>query len=373
MNIDYIVSIDVNGLSGKEKASREKAKFLKKLSTNFRLFSIKRETKLLKKIFSIIILEFKYVINSFFCKQRPDIIFCRSYLGIGPLFISNIYGIKLIHEVHADLLDEAKILYKNQKFKIKLFEYLNRISVIIYNRSWGLIFNNKLLEKHYKSYYDLNKTNTISINNGCDVDTFYPKDVNETKQRLGLDLENDYLIFIGRISKWHGLEYALDMFKYLSKKRPQTNLLVVGNSHNKFYLDILKKEYIECKQIIFVGGVNQDKAINYINSSLAVLVPVDDIRVSPGSPLKLFDSIACGKPIITQQNTIGYSDIIDTYHLGLSTNYLKPRIASDKINEFLDTLGKNDYKSHNRLIAKTHFNWETIIQKWLIFTKKPKT
>ena len=93
LNIDYFITIDINGFSGKEKASREKAKYLKQQSKNFRLFTIKRKSILINKFLSIVFIEIKYFFVTLLSKKKPDLIFCRSYLGIGPWLISKIYGI----------------------------------------------------------------------------------------------------------------------------------------------------------------------------------------------------------------------------------------------------------------------------------------
>jgi len=68
MNIDYVVSFSVNGNSGKNKATREKASELKKISKTFIFYSldninILKNNKFFKFI-SMILLELYYIFKT---------------------------------------------------------------------------------------------------------------------------------------------------------------------------------------------------------------------------------------------------------------------------------------------------------------------
>jgi len=364
LNIDYFVTVDIDGLYGKEKATKEKVECLKLFSNSFELYSLKRQEKHLNNIIAFIILELKYIKNIFFRLRLPNIIFCRSYIGIAPLIVSKIYKIKLIHEIHAEFFDEAKILYKNNVFKLLLAKLIHQIQLFVYKNSTGLIFNNELLEKHFKRNYKL-KNRTITITNGCNTKTFFPSEMSNSKKELGLDNKKKYLLFIGRINIWHGIEKILSIF--LKIKTDNISLIIVGDSHDKKYIQKLKNNY-QNDNIIFVGKVDHSKALLYFNASELSLIPTNNVRVSPGSPLKLFDAIACGKPVAVQQNTTGYSDIVKRYKLGMTTDFNDPIKASDDISEFINNLSIKNYEANNRDVAENIFSWDKIIKRWIDFS-----
>jgi glycosyltransferase involved in cell wall biosynthesis len=368
MKIDYVTTIDYRGIAGKEKATKEKAASLKNITNSFELFTINRQEKDVKKIISFIVLELKYIFRKLTRNNIPDIIFCRCYIGIGPLIISKIYSTKLIHEVHADFFDEAKILYKNQLSKLFFAQIIHQLQLFVYKRSSGLIFNNELLEIHFKKNYNL-RNKTISISNGCDINTFYPMGVAYSKEKLGLNEKKRYLLFLGRISIWHGIEKILDIFCKFNFSN--LSLLIVGESQNKKYYRELKTRY-KSDNIIFTGSVNHSQALFFFNASELLLIPVNNIRISPGSPLKLFDAIACGKPVVVQENTPGYSNIVHDYKLGLVTDYNNISKASSDINKFIKKLSYTDYVSHNRSVATNYFSWDKIIKRWLEFSETIK-
>ena len=143
---------------------------------------------------------------------------------------------------------------------------------------------------------------------------------------------------------------------------------MVGGKNNT-YFNTLKDEY-KSDNIIFTGQVPIKKAKYYINASLICFLPTSNNRTSPGSPLKLYDYIACGKPIITQKETNGYSDIIDRYDLGITCDFNKTNNAVEKINSFYKNLNINYYKKNNREVAENKLNWSNVIDKWLDFANE---
>lgn len=368
MKIDYVISINIKGSSGKSKATNEKIKHLTKINDDTNIYSLDQSSLLRNKYISIIYLEIAYLFKVIFSKRKPDIIFTRSYLMFGTYLVSKLFKTIVIREIHADFYDESKILFKDSKLKQKLSKLYTKYSNWFNNRSDGLIFNNILLEDYFKSHYLTNDVKTITIHNGTDIDFFVPKDEIESKKILRLENEKKYLLFLGSVSRWHGIEYILNMFRYLQKYDSNYHLLIVGGSDYD-YLSKIETQYKDINNITFTGKVNKEIAVQYINASKLCLLPVNDIRISPGSPLKLFDYAACGKAIITQENVVGYSDIIAKYRLGASCNLTKPKEAANYINEFIMSLHTDDYLNNNRLSAVKYFDWEVIMREWIEFAK----
>jgi glycosyltransferase involved in cell wall biosynthesis len=368
MKIDYVISINIEGNYGKSKATKEKINHLVKINEDTNIYSL-NQSRLRNKYISIIYLEIAYLLKVIFSKRKPDIIFTRSYFMFGTYLVSKLFKTIVIREIHADFYDESRILFKNSKLKQKMSKLYTKYSNWFNNRSDGLIFNNILLENYFKNNYLSDSVKTKTIHNGTDIGFFIPKDEVRSKKILNLEIEKKYLLFLGSVSKWHGIEYALEMFRYLQKYDSSYHLLIVGGSNNG-YLSKIKDQYNNLENITFAGKVNKETAVFYINSSAVCLLPLNDIRISPGSPLKLFDYAACGKAIITQENMVGYSDIVTKYKLGASCNFMNPEKSASFINEFIKLMDSAYYLNNNRLNAVKHFDWEVIMREWVEFAKK---
>ena len=373
MIIDYFVGFSLDGVSGKRKATNEKARKLKKQSTEFNLYSLNpRLERLFGVYISLILSEISYVIKFFLKKKKPDILYVRSLFGFIISLIAKFESTKIIFEVHSDFRDESKILYKNRFYQV-LSAFINSIFISSLRKADGVIFNNPDLERYFINEYNLNRAKTISIYNGSNTVDFYPEEKSITRSRLNLNYkENDYvLVFTGSVSKWHGVHHLIEVFEYLVTEFKKNNffLYIVGGTESEYRNKLIDK-YHHLDSLIFIENVPTEIARDYINAADICMLPVSEIRVSQGSPLKLYDYIACGKPIVTQSNVMGYSDVVDRNNLGISVNFYNPESAARVINDFYANADLQKISSENELKAKNELNWSNVIKGWIKFAQK---
>jgi glycosyltransferase involved in cell wall biosynthesis len=368
LNIDYLVDININGNSGKEKGSGEKALRLKEKGKRVRIFSIKNtKARSFSRFASMLWLELKYLLYGIVKNYKPDVIFTRSTLAFGTWAYGKIYNVPVIREVHSDFWDEIKILYQSKQLHLKLLYLIHKYNLFFVKRSNGIIFNNTRLQQHFVDTYNIPAERTTTIPNGCDTTRFYPMDKTAARKQLSLDYNTTYLLFIGSVSKWHGVEHLLKAQQLINEKRKDVVLLVIGG-HDLSEAEELKKKYAN-EYTAFIGKVPYEKALLYINAVDVCLIPVNDIRISPGSPIKLYDAISCGKPVITQENTPGYSDITKQFDLGISCNFTDSKEAAEAVMAFVASVDSEYYKIHNRTIALKHLEWNVKIERWIDFAK----
>lgn len=92
----------------------------------------------------------------------------------------------------------------------------------------------------------------------------------------------------------------------------------------------------------------------------AFILPVDNVRLSPGSPLKLYEYLSYNKPILTFEE-IGYSDELEKYGFGFSGNLFDPSVLKSLLNK----LEKNNY--FENISVKNNINeitWNSRLKKW---------
>lgn len=302
--------------------------------------------------------------------EKPDVIFTRTFFSLGTHLASRLYDLPVLREVHADFLEEAGILFRGRPLLLWLSKLQSAWSQFFLRRSSGLIFNHPLLQQHFEKKHHF-KTPSISAYNGADTDSFHPVPRKEALQTLNLPTDKEYLLFLGSVSPWHGVEYVIEMFLQLRERRPDTELLIVGGTSSGV-AKALQERCSGLEDIRFMGRVNSSEAVHYINAATACLLPVKKNRVSPGSPIKLFDYIACGKPVISQEDTVGYSDLVEGYGLGISCDFTDSIASSQAVDKFLDGIEPEHYRIHNRRVAETELNWSQTINQWLSFANELK-
>ncbi len=136
------------------------------------------------------------------------------------------------------------------------------------------------------------------IENGVDVDAFNPETVPASID--GLD-SGPIIGFVGGLKDWHGIPNLMHAFRQVLQYSPDAQLLIVGDGP--------KRGWIEG----FVEGAGMDKQVHLTgwkpHEQLPALIARMDIAVAPYpavddfyfSPLKLFEYLAAGKPIVASR------------------------------------------------------------------------
>lgn len=362
-NVDYVVGFPVSGESGKEKATREKAALLKTKVNRFRLFSPGREG-----VFSQILCEIRYFARGF-VSAKPDLIIARTYWGFGAGLLGAVFGIPVIREVHAHMSEEVDIICAERPFKRMLLRWVALIQLYWYQRSDGLIFNNVLLQRYYLDHYLKGRSvETMTASNGANIKDFFPVEDAIVKRQLGFDGSITNIVFCGSVSKWHGVDLLIEFFAQLSLVDSRFSLTIVGGGDVE-YLEQLKRRFVGGDRLRFIGAVPSAVARDYICAADLCALPVADVRVSPGSPLKLYDYIACGKPVIAQAFTPGYSDIVECNKLGVAIDFTDVKQSIPLFIEWYNTVNLLAYAKHNRVKAENELSWSSVIDSWLEFGK----
>ena len=151
--------------------------------------------------------------------------------------------------------------------------------------------------------WGVNPDKIYYLPNGVDISRFQPpeqQEVNSLRNELGLE-EKKVIGFIGSLSlPSHPVNLLLEAFQELQNDDQNFRLLLVGGGEDLPTLKNLahKSDRPEC--ILFTGRVPPEKISLYYYLLDVSVDPVYDDEAAKGrSPLKLFESWACGVPIIT--------------------------------------------------------------------------
>lgn len=364
MRVVYLIGFSIDGSSGKNKATSEKVRVLKSKigDKNFSFYTNKRQRSIIFKLIGNQLFDF-YVFRKLLFHKNNFIVIQRVFFMPMTRFLLFIKGVKVVSEFHADFKDEIPHLNKS-KFQRFILKLIAPIYTLNYKLSHGIIYNHPILKEKFDSRF---KVPSIYSYNGSNYNQFIPVDKSFSREKVKIKEDEIAFLFLGSVSKWHGVDYLIDIFnEKIIQENNNISLYIVGAAENSYVNEI--KQKINNKNIKLIPPVDTNFAINYINASDYCLLPVKQIRISPGSPLKLYDYISCGKPVIAQSNVRGYSDEVEKYNLGYTMDLTNSNTSAIRIIKIINE--KQDFSENNRAVAMNDLSWEKRIEKWLNFIYK---
>jgi len=137
------------------------------------------------------------------------------------------------------------------------------------------------------------------ITNGVDTTLFKDSTVPELGERLGLQ-DAFVLGYAGVLREWIDLAPVFSAVRELSRTGVPVKLLLVGEEGGLAKNRTLAREHGVQDRVVFTGTVPYSQVSEYISCMDVCLLPFKNNAVSLNAvPLKLFEYMACRKPVIS--------------------------------------------------------------------------
>ncbi|MEE8127116.1 MAG: glycosyltransferase family 4 protein [Nitrospinaceae bacterium] len=304
-----------------------------------------------------------FFILSLYClKSRPDVLYTRlQTMEWMVTLLKYVFRFKYVVEVNGLALVEMKINALPGGW-IGFVTFMERI---IYKLSDQVVVPSALIRDYLYRKYGVKEDSVLVVSNGANPEFSRPMDKTECRNQLGLPSDGNYLVFVGSLKKWHGIDRLVPLMPALVEDNPSLHLLIVGDGEKKDDLKQWIDEKRMSRNIILVGRVPFEKVPVYINAGDICLAPYfeEGLNETGISPLKIFEYMACGRPIIT--NPVGGLDALFREHeIGVMIHSMNPSDWEKPIKDLLGdpekmkVLGDNGYRA-----VQTHYSWEAICKK----------
>jgi glycosyltransferase involved in cell wall biosynthesis len=148
-----------------------------------------------------------------------------------------------------------------------------------------------------------------TIPNGTNCEIFNPEHI------AVRPIDRDYALFFGSVTRWHGIETMIAAVK--NEAWPaDLDLVVVGEGQLG---EMVRQAAKADPKIHAMASVSQETLVGYITGAVLGLVPINSVggRGRFGlSPLKLYEMLACGLPVIVTDFP-GQADLVRSLDAGL--------------------------------------------------------
>lgn len=107
--------------------------------------------------------------------------------------------------------------------------------------------------------------------------------------------------FLGTLKPWHGLPLLIEAFARLHRQCPEALLLIVGDGPEREALRVEIERYGLAASTLFTGTVTPEQVPEQLAAMDVAVAPYPDRPDSYFSPLKLFEYLAMGLPVVASR------------------------------------------------------------------------
>ncbi|HEY5370805.1 MAG TPA: glycosyltransferase family 4 protein [Hanamia sp.] len=220
---------------------------------------------------------------------------------------------------------------KNKLFRNKIFQILwSNIRKRNIDNANKIIVIDHLCFDIVKKYHK--QENAILISNFVDTSVFYFDTI-----RSGLlnEINENIILFVGRLEEVKGLELYVDIVSYLDKKEKGKwkGVLVGRGSYKKNIEDYIKSKS-QASLFFFLGAVFDQQKLRKIYSQSSVLIISSFFE---GIPMVVLEALACNTPVVST-DVGGIKQLISDEKKCFVIDKRDPALFAEKI---LQMLNKN--------------------------------
>ena len=221
------------------------------------------------------------------------------------------------------------------------------------------------MQRQLENNYDISGKKIFVLPNCVDTHKYrpYPEKRETIRQQYNIG-ENPLIIFVGSFYEWHDVATLVEAFSNINNKNSEARLLLVGDGTNKTKIENLVSRLGLDKAVIFTGSVPFDEVPFLISAADVTVAPYKKMDVEFwGSPMKLFEYMASGTPLIT--SSMGQlTEIIRNEVNGLLVEPGDVCSLSLAMEKLINNPTLRNYLAHNaRIDAERSFSLEKYIDR----------
>lgn len=227
-------------------------------------------------------------LKSIFCSFRPDFIYDRYALfSISPLLLAHRYNTKFILEIN-----DATIIQRSRPLVFRKLAHV--VEMVVFRNASVLITISENFKQRISSAYNISPSKIVVIPNAIDPARFHEFAYRDPY--VDTELQGKLVIgVVGAFVPWHGIDFLIESIQDLLATRKDLAILLVGDGPVRTQINALIDRLGLQGRVKFTGFVPSSHIPKYV-SCMDICVMADSNE--HGSPMKIFEYMAMGKPVV---------------------------------------------------------------------------
>ncbi len=291
-------------------------------------------------------------------RGKFDVIYERHLPLSCQYLLAKLFRICSVKEVNGIGVDEIRVMGLGSSISLRVMDWIDHFNI---PRADKIIVVTSKLKEVLQEEYKVPGEKIVVVTNGANTDLFKPIDTTISREKLNLNQSNSYVCFVGAFYVWQGLEYLIRSAPLILRECPETRFLMVGDGMEKQRLINLAGQFGVSDKIVFTGMVPYQEVPLYINAADICVLP-KVVAKSGLSPLKLYEYLACGKPVVSSR--VSGLDILEETNSGL---LVEPEDSQELAHAIIMLLENQELRrelgSNGRRYVVENQSWESVARK----------
>ena len=311
--------------------------------------------KRFRRLFQVSYFSFSFKLCTAILKGDFDLIHIHRYFSLQSypaMFISKLKGKPIIFTPHSATTREQKSILATllkKTFDCTFGRYLIRSPNILI----------ALTQDNIRDYLELGaKADRIRlVPNGIDLRKFrHLPDPSKFEKKH--EITGEVVLFVGRLVKYKGVHYLLQIAPKILEEFPKTKFVIVGPDYGyKNELLKLVKTLGLQKSVVFTGAISDSELLEAYAAADVLAFP----SIHEGFGLVLLEAMACRKPIVTWK-TSAMQYIVEDQKTGILVN---PWNLEDFARSIISLLSNKklakDMGEKGRKTVEGKFEWKSVV------------
>ncbi len=209
-------------------------------------------------------------------------------------------GINTVYDIADDL---PRMIRNSPQIPFMLRPVGGLIGKALVNRNINIATKVTSITDSFQDFYHIPENKFKLVSNGVDTELFKSYPSQQLRQSLGIN--SDFVVgYVGVLREWTDFEPVFTAIKQIDRDRYHIKLLIVGEEGGINRVEHLAEKYQISDRVIFTGTVPYTRVPEYISCMDTCLIPFNSSAVADSAvPLKLFEYMACEKPVICSRMT----------------------------------------------------------------------
>lgn len=289
----------------------------------------------------------------------PDIVYARTGRNFLSGMLARLIGARFVFEVNGDAFGE-------QGWSQGILRALSVLAADWINCRFAhrVIAVTPGLDEMVRRRYRVPSQKVCCIGSGTNLEEIHPLDPHSSREKLGISSDTPTIVFLGVLYKHQGIQVLLAAMPQILAGEPQACIVIVGDGP---MMDSLRDQATRLGvdgSVLFAGSVPYEEIGNCLGAATLCVAPFLSGR-GEASPLKLFDYMAAGRPIVASEIP-SISDILRESGSSLPVPPEDPSSLADKcLQLFRDPQRCRQLGDAGRRYVEEHHGWTRIAEMML--------